>query len=219
MTQTPPRLTSFSHGAGCACKLSPADLAQVMSLLPGQIHPDLLVGPETRDDAAVYRLTPDLAIVVTADFITPVVDDPADYGAVAATNAISDIYAMGGEPLVALNLVGFPREALDLSILQQILAAGGRVAQDAGALVVGGHTIDDPELKYGMAVVGRVDPDRIVRNTGGQTGDLLYLSKPLGVGILTTAAKRDRIGLEGVAPAVATMRTSNRDASRAMLAA
>ena len=219
MTQTSPRLTTFSHGAGCACKLSPTDLAQVMSLLPVPSHPDLLVGPEDRDDAAAYRLAPDIAIVVTADFITPVVDDAVDYGSIAATNAISDIYAMGGEPLLALNLVGFPRDALDLSVLQEILAAGAAVAAEAGMLVVGGHTIDDPELKYGMAVVGRVHPDRVVRNTGGRVNDALYLTKSLGVGILTTAAKRDVIDLAGLAPAVASMRRSNRDASRAMLAA
>ena len=191
----------------------------MLSLLPLPTHPDLLVGPETRDDAAAYRLTPDIAVVVTADFITPVVDDATDYGAIAATNAISDVYAMGGEPLVALNLVGFPRDALDLSVLQQILAAGAAVAQEAGMLVVGGHTIDDPELKYGMSVVGRVHPDRVVRNTGGRAGDLLYLTKSLGVGILTTAAKRDVIDRGALAPAVASMRRSNRDASRAMLAA
>ena len=219
MTPITPRLTAFSHGAGCACKLSPGELARVLSLLPPPSHPDLLVGPETRDDAAAYRLTPDVAIVVTADFITPVVDDATDYGAIAATNAISDVYAMGGEPLVALNLVGFPRDALDLAVLQEILAAGAVVAQEAGMLVVGGHTIDDPGLKYGMSVVGTVHPERVVRNSGGRAGDLLYLTKSLGVGILTTAAKRDAIDAAGLAPAVASMRRSNRDASRAMLAA
>jgi len=219
MTTTPTRLTAFSHGAGCACKLSPGDLAEVLAKLPAPTHPDLLVGPETRDDAAAYRLTPDVAIVVTADFITPVVDDAADYGAIAATNAISDVYAMGGQPLVALNLVGFPRDALPLSVLEEILGAGAAVAQEAGMLVVGGHTIDDPELKYGMAVVGTVHPQRVVRNTGGRAGDVLYLTKSLGVGILTTAAKRDAIDQAGLAPAVASMRRSNRDASRAMVAA
>ncbi|GAC1327731.1 MAG: selenide, water dikinase SelD [Candidatus Dormibacteria bacterium] len=219
MMTNPPRLTAFSHGAGCACKLSPADLAQVLAQLPPPAHPDLLVGPETRDDAAAYRLTPDLAIVLTADFITPVVDDAVDYGAIAATNAISDIYAMGGQPLLALNLVGFPRDALDLSVLQEILSAGAAVAHEAGMLVVGGHTIDDPELKYGMSVVGTVHPDRVVRNTGGRAGDVLYLTKSLGVGILTTAAKRDAIDNGGLAPAVSSMRRSNRDASRAMVAA
>jgi selenide,water dikinase len=177
------------------------------------------VGPETHDDAAAFRLAPDLAILVTADFITPVVDDPLDFGAVAAANSLSDIYAMGGEPLLALNLVGFPRDKLDLVILQEVLSAGAAVVHEAGALTVGGHTIDDPELKYGLSVVGRVHPDRIVRNSGGRPGDLLYLTKPLGTGILTTAAKRDAIDARALAPAVAQMKRTNRDASRAMLAA
>ncbi len=180
---------------------------------------DLIVGPETNDDAAVYRLTPELAIVVTADFITPVVDDALDFGAIAATNALSDIYAMGGEPLIALNLVGFPRDSLELSVLEEILSAGAAVVHEAGALTVGGHTIDDPELKFGLSVVGRVHPDRVVRNSAGRVGDRLYLTKPLGVGILATAAKRDVIGMERMAPAVAQMKRSNRDAGRAMLAA
>ena len=175
------------------------------------------MGPETRDDAAAYRLTPNLAILVTADFITPVVDDAVDFGAIAAANALSDIYAMGGEPMIALNLVGFPTDQLELVVLQEILSAGAAVVHEAGALTVGGHTIDDPELKYGLSVVGRVHPDRIVRNGGGLAGDRLYLTKALGVGILTTAAKRDAIGAAEMAPAVAQMKRTNRDAARAML--
>lgn len=177
------------------------------------------MGPETRDDAAVYRITPDVAIVVTADFITPVVDDPVDFGAIAAANSLSDIYAMGGQPLIALNLVGFPRDALELTVLEEILSAGAAVVHEAGALTVGGHTIDDPELKFGLSVVGCVHPDRVVRNRGGRVGDQLYLTKALGVGILTTAAKRDAIGIAEMAPAVAQMKRTNRDAARAMLAA
>jgi len=176
------------------------------------------VGPETRDDAAAYRLAPDVAILVTADFITPVVDDAVDFGAIAAANSLSDIYAMGGEPLLALNLVGFPRDQLELTVLEEILSAGAAVVHEAGALTVGGHTIDDPELKFGLSVVGRVHPDRIVRNRGGLAGDRLYLTKPLGVGILATAAQRDVIGREALAPAVAQMTRTNRDAARAMLA-
>jgi selenide, water dikinase len=176
------------------------------------------VGPETRDDAAAYRLAPDVAILVTADFITPVVDDAVDFGAIAAANSLSDIYAMGGEPLLALNLVGFPRDQLELTVLEEILSAGAAVVHEAGALTVGGHTIDDPELKFGLSVVGRVHPDRIVRNRGGLAGDRLYLTKPLGVGILATAAQRDVIGREALAPAVAQMKRTNRDAARAMLA-
>ena len=176
------------------------------------------MGPETRDDAAAYRLAPDVAILVTADFITPVVDDAVDFGAIAAANSLSDIYAMGGEPLLALNLVGFPRDQLELTVLEEILSAGAAVVHEAGALTVGGHTIDDPELKFGLSVVGRVHPDRIVRNRGGLAGDRLYLTKPLGVGILATAAQRDVIGREALAPAVAQMTRTNRDAARAMLA-
>jgi selenide,water dikinase len=183
------------------------------------VHDDLIVGPETSDDAAVYRLTADLAMVATADFITPVVDDAVDFGAIAAANSLSDVYAMGGEPLIALNLVGFPRDALELTVLQEILSAGAAVVHEAGALTVGGHTIDDPELKFGLSVVGRVHPGRVVRNSTGRVGDRLYLTKALGVGILTTAAKRDAIGIEELAPAVAQMKRTNRDACRAMLAA
>lgn len=186
--------------------------------MPVPVHNDLLVGPETRDDAAAYRLTPDLAILVTADFITPVVDDAREFGAIAAANSLSDIYAMGGEPLLAVNLVGFPRASLDLAVLEEILSAGAAVVHEAGALTVGGHTIDDPELKFGLSVVGRVHPDRIVRNRGGRAGDRLYLTKPLGTGILTTAAKRDAIDPEELAPALTQMKRTNRDAARAMLA-
>lgn len=156
---------------------------------------------------------------MTADFITPVVDDARDFGAIAAANSLSDIYAMGGEPLIAINLVGFPRDSLDLVVLQEILSAAAAVVHDAGALTVGGHTIDDPELKFGLSVVGRVHPDRIVRNRGGVAGDRLYLTKPLGTGILTTAVKRDTIGAVEMATAVAQMRRTNRDAAAAMLAA
>ncbi|MDQ6747115.1 MAG: selenide, water dikinase SelD [Candidatus Dormibacteraeota bacterium] len=187
--------------------------------MPPAVHEDLIVGPETRDDAAVYRLTPEIAIVVTADFITPVVDDPVDFGAIAAANSLSDVYAMGGEPLIALNLVGFPRDALELSVLDEILSAGAAVVHEAGALTVGGHSIDDPELKFGLSVVGRVHPDRVVRNSGGRRGDRLYLTKALGVGIVTTAGKRDAIGLEQLEAAVAQMKRTNRDACGAMLAA
>ncbi|MDP9325824.1 MAG: selenide, water dikinase SelD, partial [Candidatus Dormibacteraeota bacterium] len=196
MQQTAPRLTSFSHGGGCACKLSPADLAEVLGSLPQAAHQSLLVGAETRDDAAVFEVSDELAVVLTADFITPVVDDPAAYGAIAATNAMSDIWAMGGEALLALNLVGFPRDALDLSVLHEILAAGNAAAHNAGVVVAGGHTIDDPELKFGMAVVGRVRPAEVIRNSTGQHGDVLVLTKPLGVGIASSAAKKGGVDPE-----------------------
>ena len=193
MRQAAPRLTSFSHGGGCACKLSPADLAVVLAGLPQAAHESLLVGAETRDDAAVYRMGPDLAVIVTADFITPIVDDPVAYGAIAVTNALSDIWAMGGEPLLGISLVCFPRGQLELSVLGQILAAGSAAAHSAGCIVAGGHTIDDPELKYGLSVVGRVRPDAVIRNSTARAGDVLVLTKPLGVGIVSSAAKEDRV--------------------------
>jgi selenide,water dikinase len=154
---------------------------------------------------------------MTADFITPVVDDPVDYGAIAAANALSDVYAMGGTPLTALNLVGFPRDNLNLSILTEILSAAAATVHEAGAITVGGHTIDDPELKFGLSVIGRVHPDRIVRNQGAHPGDLLYLTKPLGVGIASTAAKQNRLPAGLLEEAVAQMRRLNREASEAML--
>ena len=168
------RLTAFSHGAGCACKLSPADLRTVLGLVRGSgdgpTDPNLLVGFDTSDDAAVYRLRDDLAIVVTTDFFTPIVDDPYDWGRIAATNALSDVYAMGGTPLLALNLVAWPREGLPFELLARVLDGGADVVRAAGALVAGGHSIDDAEPKYGLAVVGTVDPDRVLTNRGAQRG-------------------------------------------------
>ena len=155
------RLTRFSHGAGCACKLSPAELRTVLGLVQGldpPADPNLLVGLDTADDAAVYRLRDDLAIVFTADFFTPIVDDPYDFGWVAATNALSVIYAMGARPVMALNLVGWPREGLPFELLARVIDGGAAAVRSAGALVVGGHSIDDAEPKYGLAVIGTVDP-------------------------------------------------------------
>lgn len=154
--------------------------------------------------------------MLTADFITPIVDDAVDFGAIAAANALSDIYAMGAQPLLALNLVGFPRDQLELDVLTEILSAGAAVVHQAGALTVGGHTIDDPELKYGLSLVGRVHPDKVVRNRGGRPGDRLYLTKPLGVGIISTAAKQDRLDPTLLDLAVAQMRQTNRAAAEAM---
>lgn len=211
-----PRLTSFSHGGGCACKLSPQELGEVLAALPVAAHQSLLVGADTRDDAAVYQVSDDLAIVLTADFITPVVDNPAAYGAIAATNAMSDIWAMGGDALLAINLVGFPRGALDVSVLQKILAAGNAAAHEAGVVVAGGHTIDDPELKFGMSVVGRVHPDRVVRNSTGRDGDVLVLTKPLGVGIASTAAKNGVVDPDLLTAAIAQMTHPNRVAGGVM---
>ena len=176
-----------------------------------------MVGAATSDDAAVYRLVDDLALVATLDFITPVVEDPEAFGAVAATNAISDIYAMGGRPIFALNVVNFPRGALPLHYLELILRGGSAKATEAGIPILGGHSVDDPELKYGMVVLGTIHPDRIVRNAGAQVGDRLVLTKPLGIGVITTAIKAQVADGGIVARALSIMTMLNRDAATAML--
>jgi len=216
----PVRLTEFSHGAGCACKLSPADLRTVLGLVRANgaaADPDLLVGFDTSDDAAVYRLRDDLAIVVTTDFFTPIVDDPYDWGRIAATNALSDVYAMGATPLLALNLVGWPREGLPFDLLARVLDGGGDVVRAAGALIGGGHSIDDAEPKFGLAVVGTVHPDRVLTNTGARAGDVLVLTKPIGLGVISTATKRASAAPELIAEAVRVMTTLNADARDAVL--
>ena len=176
-------------------------------------HPDLLVGTETTDDAGVFRLTPDVALVSTVDFFTPIVDDPATFGAIAAANALSDVYAMGGRPLTVLNIACFPQSGLPMEILGEILAGGAAKAAEAGVLVVGGHTVADDEIKYGMAVTGVVHPDRITRNAGVRVGDRLVLTKALGTGIVTTAAKHDRAAAEVLDAAIASMLTLNATAA------
>jgi selenide,water dikinase len=213
-------LTQSVAAAGCAAKLGPADLQHVLHLLPSFTHPDLLVGTETNDDAGVFRLTPDLAIVNTVDFFTPIVDDAFTFGQIAAANALSDVYAMGGEPKTALNIVGFPRGAMEIETLVEVLKGGADRVREAGAVVIGGHSIIDPEIKYGMAVTGVVHPDRIVRNVGARPGDALVLTKPLGTGIITTAAKRagapDARLAGSLAAAVESMVALNATASRVM---
>src|SRR3954452_19115231 len=179
-------LTSLSHGAGCGCKLSAADLRPIVAGLPRSSDPRVLVGADTADDAGVVQLTDDLAIVQTADFFTPIVDDPYDFGRIAAANALSDVYAMGGTPVSALNLVAFPLELLGPDVLREILRGGLDVVTAAGALVVGGHSIADDEPKYGLAVIGVVDPAQMTTNAGGRPGDVLVLTKPLGVGAIVT---------------------------------
>jgi len=186
--------------------------------VPVATDPRILVDAATRDDAAVFRLSDDRAIVATVDFFTPIVDDPYDFGRIAAANAFSDIYAMGATPLFALNLVGWPRDTLPYDLLGEVLRGGADVAREAGAFLLGGHSIDDPEPKYGMAVIGEVHPDRIVRNAGARPGDALVLTKPIGTGVLTTALKRDFLSEAELAPAVAVMTTLNAAAARAMLA-
>ncbi|HEX8975785.1 MAG TPA: selenide, water dikinase SelD [Solirubrobacteraceae bacterium] len=210
-------LTSLSHGAGCGCKLPAAAIAPLLAGLPRVPDPNVLVGYRTADDAGVYRLTDELAIVQTVDFFTPIVDDPHDFGRIAACNALSDIYAMGGRPVTALNLVAFSVETLGPETLAEILAGGAAIAAEAGVAIVGGHSIDDPEPKYGMAVTGVVDPAAVLTNAGGRPGDVLVLTKPLGAGAVSTAVKR---GLEApLAEAVRVMTTLNRDAAAAAVAA
>jgi selenide,water dikinase len=183
----------------------------------GTRDPLVLLGLEARDDAAVYAIRKDLALVQTVDFITPIVDDPYTFGAIAAANALSDVYAMGARPVTALNLAAFPVRSLPLQILEEILRGAAETVTEAGATTVGGHTIDDPEPKFGLAVTGLARPDRIVRKTGGRPGDALILTKPLGTGILTTALDRGLIGEEDLREAVATMRSLNRAAAEAMV--
>lgn len=187
------KLTHYTHGLGCACKIQPQNLEKVLKNLAPVIDKNVLVGTETSDDAAVYLLRNDLAVVQTLDFFTPVVDDPYQFGAVAAANALSDIYAMGAEPLFALNIVGFPEDTLPMEVLEQILKGAQDKATEAGIPVLGGHTVEDPEPKYGMVVTGTIHPDKILKNSGAKPGDKLVLTKPLGTGILSTAIKRGMV--------------------------
>ncbi|HET9051491.1 MAG TPA: selenide, water dikinase SelD [Candidatus Dormibacteraeota bacterium] len=217
MTGTAVRLTAYASGGGCATKIGQADLASIVAALPLPADvPDLLVGAATGDDAAVYRLRDDLALVMTTDFFAPVVDDPEDYGAIAATNALSDVYAMGGTPLLALNIVAWPQEdVLPASVLARVLAAGAAVCAEAGALLAGGHSVRDAEPKYGLAVVGTVHPERVTTNAGGTPGLELVLTKPLGTGIVANATKLGMCPPDVTAAAVRSMRTLNRDAAAA----
>ena len=188
----------------------------MLAELPAVAHPDLLVGRDTSDDAAVYRISPGLALIQTVDFFTPIVDDPETFGRIAAANALSDVYAMGGRPLLAMNIVCFPSRSLPLAVLRDVLRGGCEVVQRSGALLVGGHTVDDRELKYGLAVTGTVAPDRVVTNAGARPGDVLILTKPLGTGVLATAIKAGMAPTEVVAEAVRWMSTLNREAAEAM---
>ena len=211
------RLTGFSHGAGCACKLAPGDLSAVMGMVsPSDLPPEVVVSAATGDDAAVYRLPSGEHLVQTVDFFTPILDDPFDWGRVAAANALSDVYAMGGRPLTALNLVAWPVEELPLDLLAAVLDGGAAIAREAGVAVVGGHSIRDPEPKYGMAVTGLVAPERLARNDGMRAGDRLVLTKPLGLGLISTAIKAGTATDEQTRLAVETMTTLNAAASEAM---
>ena len=193
-------------------------LAHVLRVMPPLSDPNVLVGFDTADDAGVYRIAPDLALALTVDFFTPIVDDPATFGEIAAANSLSDLYAMGARPVVALAVAGFPETGLDHDVLGDIFAGGASKAQEAGIAVIGGHTVKDREPKYGLSAVGLIHPDKIVRNSTAKPGDSLVLTKQLGTGILTTARRRDAIDDAGLAQAVASMTTLNRAASDAMLA-
>jgi selenide, water dikinase len=210
------RLTQYAHGGGCACKVPPGELEEVVRGLEVPGGDDLLVGLETGDDAAVVRIDGSRAVLATADFFTPVVDDPYDWGRIAAANALSDIYAMGGDPVVALNLLGWPRDVLPFAMAREVLAGGAAVATTAGCYLAGGHSVDDPEPKYGMAVTGLVDPEQLMRNDAGAAGTPLTLTKPLGLGILNNRHKSTGEVFE---QAVATMTTLNRAAARAAVQA
>jgi selenide,water dikinase len=217
-----PRLTSLSHGAGCACKLPLATLERLMASvgqgLGGAADANLLVGAAEGDDAAVLRLDDERALVLTTDFFTPIVDDPRDWGRIAAANALSDVYAMGGRPLIALNLTAWPA-ALPVELLAEVLRGGAEVAAQAGCPVVGGHSVDDPEPKYGLAVVGLADPARLLTIASARPGTRLVLTKPIGTGVVATAVKRGDPDPAAVAAAVAAMTALNRDAAEAALAA
>ena len=199
MTETP-RLTSLAHGGGCGCKIAPGVLQDILARTPAAAaFPDLLVGTETSDDAAVWRLNDSQALVATTDFFMPVVDDPFDFGRIAATNALSDIYAMGGRPILALAIVGMPIGKLSPDVIGAILAGGASVCAEAGIPVAGGHSIDSVEPIYGLVALGLVHPDRVLTNAGARAGDELILTKGLGVGVLSAAFKQERITPEGYA--------------------
>ena len=213
---TPTRLTQFAHGGGCACKIPPGELEEMVRGLTGVVSPDLLVGLDDGDDAAAVRIQDGLAVLATADFFTPVVDDAYDWGRIAAANALSDIYAMGGRPLIAINLLGWPRDVLPRELAQEVLRGGLDVAREASCLVAGGHSIDDPEPKYGMAVTGLAHPDRLLRNDAARAGQPISLTKPLGVGVLNN---RHKATGEVFAHAVEMMASLNAGAAAAALEA
>src|ERR1700727_1614435 len=206
------RLTQQVKAGGCASKLAPGSLAAVLSRLPKQTDPNLLVGFDTSDDAGIYQIAPNLALVQTVDFFTPLVDDPFLFGQIAATNALSDVYAMGGRPVSALSIVCFPQDG-DLDILEQIMRGGMAKIDEAECVVAGGHSVRDAEIKFGYAVTGLIDPDHVFTNTGAVAGDTLILTKPIGTGVITTALKRGVAKEAWGEGAVRSMTTLNRAAS------
>lgn len=212
------KLTSLSSKGGCGCKIGPADLRQVLQTLPPAANnPNLLVGLNTSDDAGVYKLTDDIAMVQTLDFFTPIVDDPYSFGQIAAANAISDVYAMGGKPITALNIVAFPIADLDKQILADIMRGADDKLKEADVTLVGGHSIDDKEPKFGLAVTGTVHPEKVRTNSGAKPGDVLILTKPIGVGILTTSIKRGLINESETAQVTSVMTTLNKTAAETMV--
>ena len=210
------RLTQYTHGGGCACKIPPGELEEIVAGLIGDAAKNVLVGLDAGDDAAVVSIEGDVALIATADFFTPVVDDPYDWGRIAAANALSDVYAMGGRPLVAVNLLGWPRDVLPLDLVREVLRGGLDIARTAGCVVGGGHSVDDPEPKYGMAVTGTADPQRLLRIDRARAGLPISLTKPLGVGVLNN---RHKATGEVFPQAVDCMTRLNRDAAAAALAA
>ena len=210
------KLTQYTHGLGCACKIEPQKLEQVLKSLPQVKDANVLVGTDTSDDAAVYSLTEELALVQTLDFFTPIVDDPFQFGAIAAANALSDVYAMGAKPIFALNIVGFPEDALPMEVLELILKGAQSKAEEAGIPILGGHTIEDPEPKYGMVVSGLVHPLKMIKNKGAQIGEVLVLTKPLGTGIISTGIKRGLVEEKIAEQAIELMSTLNKVAAEVM---
>ncbi len=202
---TPLRLTSFSHGGGCGCKVAPGLLSEILRGVRGfPVPKELMVGIETADDAAVYRLNDEQALIATTDFFMPIVDDPFDFGRIAATNAISDVYAMGGTPIMALALVGMPIDKLPIEVIGKILEGGESVCAAAGIPIAGGHTIDSVEPIYGLVVMGLVHPDKVKTNAGARAGDVLVLGKPLGVGVMSAALKKGALDADGYAAMIAS---------------
>ena len=212
---TPLRLTSFSHGGGCGCKIAPGVLSDILKAsAPGFLPPQLMVGIETADDAAVWKLNDHQALIATTDFFMPIVDDPFDFGRIAATNAISDVYAMGGTPIMALAIVAMPIAQLPVDVIGRVLAGGNAVCAEAGIPIAGGHTIDSVEPIYGLVVMGLVHPDRVRRNADARAGDVLVLGKPLGVGVLSAALKKGALDDAGYARLIATTTRLNKPGPR-----
>ncbi len=211
------KLTALSSKGGCGCKIGPADLDQVLrNLQLPTSNPNVLIGLDTGDDAGVYKLTDELAMVQTLDFFTPIVDDPYDFGQIAAANALSDVYAMGGNPVTALNIVAFPISTLDKQILSEILRGAGDKLKEADVALIGGHSIDDKEPKFGLSVTGIVHPDKVKTNAGARPGDKLILTKPIGIGIMSSAIKNDLLHMDEIKQVTHVMTTLNKTAAECM---